>query len=131
MAQGNVEVVQQWLDAIQRGELGREYWDPELRIRQRGRLAGRGVLPRHDGLERWWDDLAEAFADLRMEVEELVPLDEERVLTSQRLVGHFRATGIAFDGPWASLLWVRGGKIVRAKGYLSKRRAMKAAGLEV
>ena len=131
MAQGNVEVVRQWLDAIQRGELGREYWDPELRIDNAAGWPVEASYHGHDGLKRWWDDLAEAFADLRMEVEELVPLDEERVLTSQRLVGHFRATGIAFDGPWASLLWVRGGKIVRAKGYLSKRRAMKAAGLEV
>ena len=52
-------------------------------------------------------------------------------MTTQRFVGHFRATDIPFDGTWASILWIRDGKIVRAQGHLSKRRAMRAAGMPV
>jgi ketosteroid isomerase-like protein len=130
MSPDNVEVVRQWTDGLQRGELGFEYWHPDLRIDNAAGWPVEASYQGHDGLERWWEDLAEAFTDFRMEVEEFVSLDEERVLTSQRFVGHFRTTGIAFDGPWASLFWVRSGKILRAKGYLSKRRAMRAAGLK-
>ncbi|HEV3379147.1 MAG TPA: hypothetical protein VG126_17870 [Thermoleophilaceae bacterium] len=41
-----------------------------------------------------------------------------------------RATEIPFDGRWASILWIRDGKVVRAQGHMSRRRAMRAAGLE-
>jgi ketosteroid isomerase-like protein len=83
----------------------------------------------HAGLQRWWEDLAEAFGDFRIELEEVLEIDDERVVTTQRFVGHFRATDIPFDGLWASILWIREGKIVRAQGYLSKRRALRAAGV--
>jgi hypothetical protein len=49
-------------------------------------------------------------------------------LTTQRSVGHFRASEIPFDGLWATILWIRDGKVVRAQGFLNKRRAMRAAG---
>ena len=79
-----------------------------------------------DGLRRWWEDLAEAFSDFALEFEEMTPLDGERVLTTQRWVGHFSHTGIPFDGPWASVITVREGRIIQAVGYLTKGRALRA-----
>jgi ketosteroid isomerase-like protein len=69
------------------------------------------------------------FDEIRSEIDELIDVDAERVLSVQRVVGRFRNTGIPVDTPWASLFWVRGGKIARAVGYASKRRALRAAGL--
>jgi ketosteroid isomerase-like protein len=85
----------------------------------------------HTGLRQWWEDLAEAFDDFTLELDDVLEVDEQRVLTTQRFVGHFRATDIPFDGAWASILWIRDGRVVRAEGYLNKRRAMRAAGLAV
>jgi len=31
----------------------------------------------HEGLGRWWKDVAEAFEEIRFEVEELIDLDDE------------------------------------------------------
>jgi ketosteroid isomerase-like protein len=62
-----------------------------------------------------------------LEFEEMTPLDDERVLTTQRSVGHFRHTGIPFDGPWASVLTVRDGRIVHAVGYLTQKQAVRAS----
>ena len=45
-----------------------------------------------------WNDLAEAFSDFKLEVDEIMSIDGERFLTVQRFVGHFRATEIPFDG---------------------------------
>jgi ketosteroid isomerase-like protein len=61
-----------------------------------------------------------------MQVEEITPVDDQRFLTVQRFLGHFRTTGIAFDAPWASVLTMREGRIARAVGYRSKRRALLA-----
>jgi hypothetical protein len=66
-----------------------------------------------------------------LEFEEMTPLDEERVLTTQRWVGHFRHTGIPIDGSWASVITVRDGRIVHAVGYLTKKQAVRASGADL
>jgi ketosteroid isomerase-like protein len=44
-------------------------------------------------------------------------------------VGRFRHTGIELDAVWASIVSVRRGEIVRAVGYASRQRALRAVGL--
>ena len=62
-----------------------------------------------------------------MQVEEITPVDDERVLTVQRFIGHFRTTEIPFDARWASVVTVREGTHRAGGGpYLSKRRALQA-----
>jgi orotate phosphoribosyltransferase len=123
---GNVAVVSRWADAFARGDIAEDLWDESLEIVNAEGWVVESTYRGHEGLRRWWHDLEEAFSDLTMEVDEISPLDDERILTAQRFVGHFRSTGIAFDGPWASVLTVRAGRIVRAVGYLSKRQALSA-----
>jgi ketosteroid isomerase-like protein len=62
-----------------------------------------------------------------MEIEEITPLDEERVLTVQRFVGQFRVTGIPNDADWASVITVKAGRIVHAIGYFTKEQALRAS----
>jgi ketosteroid isomerase-like protein len=99
MGEQNVGVVARWAEAIQRGDLAEELWDADLEIVNAKGWALEATYRGHDGLRRWWSDLAEAFSDFAMEVEEITPLDEERFLTVQRsLQGHGnplrRAVGI-------------------------------------
>jgi ketosteroid isomerase-like protein len=129
MAGDNLEVVRRAFEEIRSGDYEGGAWDPEVEVINAAGWVIETSYRGHAGLRQWWDDLAEAFGDFAFELEEAIELDEERVLTTQRFVGHFRATEIPFDGPWASILWIRDGKIVRAEGHLSKRRAMRAAGL--
>jgi ketosteroid isomerase-like protein len=127
MAEQNVEVVARWADELRHGKLGEELWDAELEIVNARGWPVEATYRGRDGLRRWWDDLAEAFTDFALEFEEVTPLDEERVLTTQRWVGHFRHTGIPFDGRWASVITVRAGRIVQAMGYLTRKQAVSAA----
>jgi ketosteroid isomerase-like protein len=124
----SVEVVRRWFEAMGRGDLGEELWDPGLRIENAAGWVIATTYSGHDGLRQWWSDLAEAFSDFRLELEELTPVDDARVLSTQRFRGHFRATGIEMNGLWASVTTVRNGRIVKAAGYFSKAAAMRAVG---
>jgi ketosteroid isomerase-like protein len=122
----DLDLVTRWAEAVGRGDLAEELWAPDLEIVNAQGWALEATYHGHEGLRRWWIDLAEAFSDFAMEVLEVTPVDDERVLTVQRFIGHFRTTGIQFDAPWASILTIRQGKIQRAVGYMSKRRALAA-----
>jgi uncharacterized protein len=121
------ELLTAWAEAARRGDLAEELWSPDLEIVNAEGWVVEATYRGHEGLRQWWHDLAEAFSDFTMEVDEITPLDNERVLTVQRFVGRFRVTDIPFDGRWASLLTVRDGRIVRAVGYLTRERALRAA----
>jgi ketosteroid isomerase-like protein len=129
MSQENVEIVRRWAEAIGRGDLAKALWAPDLEIVNAEGWALEATYRGYEGLRRWWNDLEEAFSDFAMRVEEITPVDGERFLTEQRFIGHFRQTGIRFDAPWASVVTVKEGRITRAVGYVSKRRALKAVGL--
>jgi ketosteroid isomerase-like protein len=131
MAGGNLEIVLRAFEELRKGDFEGGAWDPNVEVVNAAGWVIETTYRGHTGLQRWWEDLAEAFGDFDLELDETLEVDEERVLTTQRFVGHFRATEIPFDGLWASILWVKDGKVVRAEGYLSKRRAMRAAGLAV
>ena len=127
--QENEEIMRRWAEAIGRGDLAEALWASDLEIVNAEGWALEATYRGHEGLRRWWNDLEEAFSDFAMRVEKITPVDGERFLTEQRFIGHFRQTGIPFDAPWASVVTVKEGRITRAVGYVSKRRALKAVGL--
>jgi ketosteroid isomerase-like protein len=129
MSQENLEIVRRAFEELGNDDLVGGVWHPEVEIINAEGWVIEAKYHGHEGLRRWWDDIAEAFGDLGVVLEDVVEVDEERVLTTQRWEARFRATDIPFDGRWASILWVREGQIVRAQGYLTKRRALRAAGL--
>jgi ketosteroid isomerase-like protein len=125
----NREVVRRGFEELRRGEYEGGVWHPDVEVVNAAGWVIETSYRGHDGLRRWWADLADAFDDFGIELDEVIEVDEERVLTTQRFIGRFRATGLPFDGAWASILWIRDRKVVRAEGHLSRRRAMRAAGL--
>ena len=128
-AGSNLEIVRRAFAEMGADDYRGTVWDADVQVENAAGWVIETVYHGHEGLGRWWDDLAEAFGDFGVVLEDAQELDDERVLTTQRFVGRFRATEIPFDGRWASILWIRDGKVVRAQGHLSKGRAMRAAGL--
>jgi ketosteroid isomerase-like protein len=126
MGERNVEIIARWAEAIRHGDLAEELWGANLEIVNAKGWPVEATYHGYDGLRRWWSDLEEACSDLVLEFDEITSIDGERVLTAQRWAGTFRATGLPFDGAWASILTVRDGRIVRATGYLTKRSALRA-----
>jgi ketosteroid isomerase-like protein len=127
----NLDVARRAFADLRSRRFDGDAWDPDVEVINAEGWVIETAYHGHDGLGRWWEDLAEAFGDFDIELEEVTEVDGERVLTTQRFVGHFRTTDIPFDGQWASILTIRDGRVVRAQGFLSKRRAMRAAGIAV
>jgi ketosteroid isomerase-like protein len=128
MSQENVEVVRRWFEAHLEGRLAFEICHADVTVDNVPEFPITGPYHGHEGMQRWWDELSEVVEGARIYLDEAEPLDDERVLTIQRLVGTFSNTGIPVDQPWAAIFVVGDGKIMRVSGYASRRQALKAAG---
>jgi ketosteroid isomerase-like protein len=126
----NVATVRRWFAALQQGNPAPEMCDPEIEIRNWAESPIPGPYVGHEGVQRWWDDVSDAFDDVHFELLDVESIDHSRCLTVQRLVGHFRMTGIEVRGAWGAIVSVREGKIRSAIGYATPRRARRAAGLD-
>lgn len=126
-----MEVVRRWVEELERGNPAPELCAEEMVMNNSAGFPINGSYSGREGVEAWWDDLAEVFEDdLHFELMEMHQLDDERVLTTQRLKGTFRLTGIDFDVAWGAIIGARDGQIVRADGYDTPKLAKRAAGLE-
>jgi ketosteroid isomerase-like protein len=130
MGEGSLDVARRWIEELEKGNPAPELCGEDMVISNAAEFPINGSYTGREGVVAWWNDLAEAFDEgLHFELIELHELDDERVLTVQRLVGAFRLTGLAFDVPWGSIITARGGRVVSAEGYGSPKQAKQAAGL--
>ncbi|MEA2346698.1 MAG: hypothetical protein QOG62_485, partial [Thermoleophilaceae bacterium] len=113
-----------------RGELPFEVADPEIRIDNIPQSPLPGPYHGHEGMRRWWNDvLVDAVPDLRMDLEDVIDVDDQRVIAIVRMRSR-ELKGLLEQMPsWAVLHWVRNGLIVRTAGYLRKEEALEAVGL--
>ena len=95
-----IETVQGWFNALQRGDPAPELCDPEIEIRNWAEFPIPGPYHGHDGLQRWWDDVAEVFEESQWTLKSVEAIDEDRCLTVQGIAGRFRHTGIEIDAAW-------------------------------
>jgi ketosteroid isomerase-like protein len=131
MGKSSLDPASRWIKELEQGNPAPELCDETIEISNAAEFPINGTYSGHEGVVAWWNDLAEVFEEgLHFELIEVHELDDERVLTIQRLVGTFRLTGLEFDVPWGSIITVRDGLIMRADGYSSPRSAKRAAGLE-
>jgi ketosteroid isomerase-like protein len=131
MREESVRTLRDWAEGVARGEPREHLWSEDAVVENAEGWVIESTYRGRDGVRRWWSELEEAFTDLRLHIEEVILLDEERVLTSNRFSGHFRATGLEFtDATWASIVTLRDGQIAKAVGYTSRNRALRAAGPE-
>ena len=130
MSEPNAQVVRRWFEGFARGEVTPEICGQEIEIRNWSESPVPGPYHGHQGLHDWWQDLADAFDEIHFELTDLFDVDDEHVLTIQRLVGRFRLTGVDVDVPWGSVVRVREGKIRSAVGYASPEQAKQAVGMQ-
>ena len=123
----NVKVVRRWFDGLRDGKIDAGLFGPEMRIDNVPEFPITGPYLGRDGAAQWWADLTEVIDEMRIELEELTAIDDERVLTVQRLIGTFSNTGIPVDTSWAAIIRVEDGEIVHAAGYGTRKGALEAA----
>ncbi len=117
------------MDRLREGDPAPELCDQDVVIENVAEFPITGPYLGRDGVRQWWDDLAEVVDDMRLDVLTVESVDSEHVVTTQRLTGTFRLTGIAVDTPWGSIISVRDGMVAHARGYGTPMRARRAAGL--
>jgi ketosteroid isomerase-like protein len=130
MSQEDAEVVRRIYELGQ--EAGSEFFDlihPDGVFENVAEFPITGPYIGHEGVRRWREDIVEVVEDAEFILEELRDLGAGLVLTVQRLRGHARHTGIEMDVAWATLWRVDGGRVRYGTGYLTKEKALEAAGL--
>jgi ketosteroid isomerase-like protein len=77
---------------------------------------------------RYFEGLDEAWADLRIEIDDYRDLGD-RVLALGRVRGTGKASRAPVEGPFAALFVVRDGLFARVDSYGDRAKALEAAGL--
>ncbi len=81
------------------------------------------------GMRKYIDDVDSGFDEVRLEVEGIDPVGSDRVLYRGRLIARGSASGVSLDVPIWGLWEMRGGKLIRGEGFLTKQEALEAAGV--
>jgi ketosteroid isomerase-like protein len=132
MSQANVEIVRRMLDAISRGDVdaaiesASEGFEADW-SNSRGLLSGihRGRDEAREGLKTF----LEPWESLRWDPEELIGLEDDRVLAVSHIRMRGRGSGVEVSARGASIWTIRDGKVAAMKLYQSKGDALEAAGL--
>jgi ketosteroid isomerase-like protein len=128
----NVEVVRRLWEGLERDP--DMSWlalcDEHMEIRNPPGLPVADEYHGHQGARQWATEVWEVFSQFHHEVQELIDAgDDETVVSVQRLQGRMRHSQIEMNAEWATVWTLRGGKALRAHGYLTKAQALEAVGL--
>jgi uncharacterized protein len=131
MSQKNVELVKQGYEALDRGDFAAalEGFDPNVEWWDRGDSLSTTVIRGHDGMRRAWAEIAESFADWRMEPKEFIDAGDYVVVPLDHVL-RGRASGASVEGHEVHVHRLRDGKVIELREYNEKDEALKAVGLE-
>ena len=131
MSQENVEIIRAMYEHWARGEFPADFYDPEV---EHWRIGAQ--TPDMEGEFRGLEELSRAmreylhpFSDLRIEAEEIIDLDDDRVLVLSRHTAVGKLSGAPINHELGDLFTLRAGKIVRYDSYWDRAEAMKTVGL--
>ena len=129
MPEGNVEIVRRLYEAMNDQDAGAaiELTDPDVEWVADPRL-GMGPLLGRDAVIGFFQDQANTFEDLSVEVERLSEAGDN-VLAFLRVTGRGRASGAAIDISIGHVWVLRDGAVVRGEGFGDRDEALRAAGL--
>jgi ketosteroid isomerase-like protein len=130
MSQENVEVVQQALEAFERGGLDATlpFYDPEVTWEEAEDEPDGETYLGHDGLRALVGKWLVPFDDLRVEPEEFIDAGEA-VVMPYRFRGRERTSGTDITAPETWVFWLRDGKICEVREYRHKAEALETLGL--
>ena len=89
----------------------------------------KGVYRGKEQVHGIWTSFVEAFEELRWDPEEIIEVDESRLIVINRVRIRGRGSGVEVDATGAQLWTFGGGRALSIKLYQSKAEALEAAGL--
>jgi ketosteroid isomerase-like protein len=131
MSQENVEFVRHAVRAFNEegADAAAAYYDPAVVLdNTQSPFPDAGVYRGLECVRGWFDGLADAFGEIRYEIETIRDLGDQ-VAVLLRVRGRAPHTGIEIDYRFTPLITVRNSKIVRIDRFTSLAEALEAAGL--
>jgi ketosteroid isomerase-like protein len=133
MSEENVEAFMRAFEALNRHDFDAalEELDPAVEWHPvvGAGLAGEAtVFCGREEVRKWFEDLFEAFDDLRFELSEFRDLGHA-LLAFGRLHAHGAQSGVEIDSPLAWLVRAKNGKAIWVRSYFDPKEALEAAGL--
>jgi ketosteroid isomerase-like protein len=131
MTSVNVDVVSSGYEAFNRRDFNAmlEIYDADIVWEQDEGFVEPGTHYGHAGVRHVFDSILEEFDDFHIQVEELIDLDDDRVLAIVRVRATGNLSGIKLDNPAGHLHWLHDGRVTKLKLFLDPAEAREAAGL--
>ena len=135
MSQENIALHERAIAAINAralaDELAAEILAPGFRVENAATAVTDKTYYGAEGVRDWVRDIFEGMdEDSRYETEEILADSEDYVVARVRLVGQGVRSGAPVTLRWVAVTWYEAGKATRSVGYLRRREALKAVGLE-
>ena len=132
MSQENVEILRATIAAINRGDLDQALVaaHEDFEADWSNSIAPHGGVYR--GRERareLFEAFLEAWEEFRWDVQQIIEVDEARVVVVNRVRARGRGSGVEVDATGAQLWTITGGEVRSVKLYQSKADALEAVGL--
>jgi hypothetical protein len=81
-----------------------------------------------EGFTEAWEDWITPYESFRVELDEVIPLEDKLVFTVRQIVTT-KQSAVEVETPSAAVWWLEGGQIRQASFYLDRRAGLRAAGL--
>ena len=128
MSEENVELVRRFIDAWSAHDRAPSSSTPTRSFTPRSRTVGETFHGR-DQILGVFDRWEEEWSEIRWEVDELIDVDESRVVTFHKVIATGRASGIETVRELGGLIEIRDGRVISQWIYLDRNEALQAAGL--
>jgi ketosteroid isomerase-like protein len=132
MPQPNVEIVRAIIDSLNRRNLDQavEAAHEDFEADWSNSIAPhRGVYRGRERARELFEAFLEAWEEFQWDPQELVEVDDSRVLVVSRVRGRGRGSGVEVDASGAQLWTISGGQVRGVKLYQSKAEALEAVGV--
>jgi ketosteroid isomerase-like protein len=140
MSRENVEIVRQAIEANRSDDLDARneedrvarrvaLWDPHCEYTSVMAALEPATYHGHAGIRRYLGDLGERWAEWRAEPDEVFDVGPDTVVATFRFRAVGKDSGVPVEARLGSVFVLSEGKLLRGRTYLSRKEALKAAGL--
>jgi hypothetical protein len=135
MSQQNVEVVREYIEAL--GTLSPEdvaqnvarFWEADGDLYPVRKFPETRPCHGVEEIVRFLTEYRDAWDQYEMEVKELMPVSDDRVLVRLSLRAEGRESGVRLEGDLYQCVWLRLGHFLRWEDHLTLKGALRALGL--
>ncbi len=136
MSQENLEIARRYLEGY-RGQTPQEmadhidaFWDPDGDYYPVRKFPESRPCHGIDEISRFNAEYRAAWERYELEVKELIPVGDDRVLLRASVSAEGRESGLKLEGDLYHCVWLRNGRLLRVEDHLTRAGALRALGLD-